>query len=849
MNKTKTKKSFSYRDLLYKVLIFIGTVAIIVYFLPRDGKFNYQFDIDKPWKYGQLMATFDFPIYKDDAVVKREQDSILAAFQPYYQLDKSIEKIAISKLKADYQSHLRDIVPSSDYMRYLEKRLSEIYKAGILSTEGLDQLQKDSTTAIMVIDDKLANQRSTEQLFSVKDAYTYLLTADTAHYSPFILRQCSLNEYLYPNLSYDEQRTETAKKETLDNYAWANGIVVSGQKIIDRGEIIDQETYNILESLRKESIQRSESLGQKRLILTGQTLFVGIFILCFMLYLDLFRKDYYERKGSLSLLFTLIMFYCVVTALMVANNLYNVYIIPYAMLPVIIRVFLDSRTAFLTQVVTILICSICLRYPHEFILLQLAAGLVAIFSLRELSQRSQLFRTALLVILTYAALYFSFELITENDLSKLNGSMYTYFTVNGVLLLFTYPLLFLLEKTFGFTSNVTLVELSNINSPLLRRLSETVPGTFQHSMQVANLAAEAANRIGAKSQLVRTGALYHDIGKMENPVFFTENQSGGVNPHKNLSYEQSAQVIISHVTDGLKLFRTALLVILTYAALYFSFELITENDLSKLNGSMYTYFTVNGVLLLFTYPLLFLLEKTFGFTSNVTLVELSNINSPLLRRLSETVPGTFQHSMQVANLAAEAANRIGAKSQLVRTGALYHDIGKMENPVFFTENQSGGVNPHKNLSYEQSAQVIISHVTDGLKLAEKNNLPKVIKDFISTHHGRGKTKYFYISWKNEHPDEEPNEELFTYPGPNPFTRETAILMMADAVEAASRSLPEYTEDSINNLVDKIIDSQVEEGYFKECPITFKDIATVKSVFKEKLKTIYHTRISYPELKK
>lgn len=686
MNKSKTKKSFSYRDLLYKALIFIGTVAIIVYFLPRDGKFNYQFNIDKPWKYGQLMATFNFPIYKDDAVVKHEQDSILTSFQPYYQLDKSVEKNVLSKLKADYQSHLGDIVPSSDYMRYLEKRLSEIYKAGILSTEERSKLQEDSTAVIMVIDDKLANQRGTEQLFSVKDAYAYLLTADTVHYSPYILRQCSLNEYLYPNLTYDEQRTETAKKEALDNYAWANGVVQSGQKIIDRGEIVDKETYNILESLRKESIQRSESIGQKRLILTGQILFVSIFMLCFMLYLDLFRKDYYERKGSLSLLFTLIMFYCVVTALMVSNNIYNVYIIPYAMLPIIIRVFLDSRTAFLTQVVTILICSICLRYPHEFILLQLAAGLVAIFSLRELSQRSQLFRTALLVILTYAALYFAFELITENDLSKLNGSMYSYFIVNGVLLLFTYPLLFLLEKTFGFTSNVTLVELSNINSPLLRRLSETVPGTFQHSMQVANLAAEAANRIGAKSQLVRTGALYHDIGKMENPVFFTENQSGGVNPHKNLSYEQSAQVIISHVTDG-------------------------------------------------------------------------------------------------------------------------------------------------------------------LKLAEKNNLPKVIKDFISTHHGKGKTKYFYISWKNEHPDEEPNEELFTYPGPNPFTRETAILMMADAVEAASRSLPEYTEESINNLVEKIIDSQVEEGFFKECPITFKDIAIVKSVFKEKLKTIYHTRISYPELKK
>ena len=288
---------------------------------------------------------------------------------------------------------------------------------------------------------------------------------------------------------------------------------------------------------------------------------------------------------------------------------------------------------------------------------------------------------------------------------------------------------------------------------------------------------------------------------------------------------------------------------LSYAIIYFAYELITENDLSKINWGMYTNFIINGILLLFTYPLMFLVEKVFGFTSNVTLVELSNINTPLLRRMSETVPGTFQHSMQVANLASEAANRIGAKSQLVRTGALYHDIGKMVNPVFFTENQQSGVNPHKNLNYEQSAQVVISHVTEGLKLAEKHNLPTVIKDFISTHHGQGKTKYFYISWKNEHPGEQPNDALFTYPGPNPFTKEQAILMMADAVEAASRSLPEYTEESIGALVDKIIDSQVADGFFKECPITFKDIATVKAVFKEKLKTMYHTRISYPELKK
>uniref|UniRef100_UPI0035A0FDD8 HD family phosphohydrolase n=1 Tax=Prevotella heparinolytica TaxID=28113 RepID=UPI0035A0FDD8 len=547
------KKEFSLKDLLYKVLIFIGTVGVIVYFLPRDGKFNYQFDIDKPWKYGQLMATFDFPIYKADEVVKREQDSILSSFQPYFQLDKEVEKKVLAKLKTDYQSHLRELLPSTDYVRFLERTLSEIYRAGIVSTEELDKLHKDSISSIMVINDKMASHQPTEKVYSVKDAYHYILTADSSRYRPEVLRQCSLNEYLFPNLTYDEQRTETAREEILNDYSWANGIVLSGQKIIDRGEIVNQETYSILESLRKESIKRSESIGQKRLMLVGQILFTGIFMLCFMLYLELFRKDYYKRKGSLSLLFASITFYCVLTAIMVSNNIFNVYIIPYAMLPVIIRIFLDSRTAFTAQAITILICSICLRYPHEFILLQLSAGLVAILSLRELSQRSQLFRTAILVILTYVAVYFAFELITENDLSKFNGSMYTYFIINGILLLFAYPLLFLVEKTFGFTSNVTLVELSNINNSLLRRMSETVPGTFQHSMQMANLAAEAANRIGAKSQLVRTGALYHDIGKMENPIFFTENQSGNVNPHKNLSYEQSAQTIISHVTDGLKL--------------------------------------------------------------------------------------------------------------------------------------------------------------------------------------------------------------------------------------------------------------------------------------------------------
>lgn len=685
MRSFKTNQRFSYKNLIYKSLIFIATVSVIVYFLPNEGKFNYQFDINKPWKYGLLQASFDFPIYKNDIQVQKEQDSILADYQPYFQIDKEAEKNVLSKLREDYNKTLRHSLPGTDYVRYIERTLKALYEDGIIAGNDLKRMEEDSIIAIRLVDKNVATSRFIDQLYTVKEAYEYLLNADTTHYKKKILQQCNLNDYITPNLVYDEEKSEAAQKDLLSNISWANGFVLNGQKIIDRGEIVDEQTYNILESLRKEWEKRSDSVQEKRLTLAGQILYVGIFLFCFMVYLELFRADYYERKGTLTLLFALIVFFPVLSSIMVEQNLSSIYVVPFAMIPIIVRVFLDSRTAFMAHVTIILLCSITLRFPHEFILLQVVAGMVAIYSLRELSQRSQLLRTALVVFISYALLYFAFELIHEDDLTKLNTRMYIYFMINGILLLFAYPLLFLLEKIFGFTSDVTLVELSNINNSLLREMSEVAPGTFQHSLQMANLAAAAANKIGGKSQLVRTGALYHDIGKMVNPAFFTENQSG--------------------------------------------------------------------------------------------------------------------------------------------------------------------VNPHKSLSYEQSAQVIISHITDGLKLAEKHNLPKVIKDFISTHHGRGLTKYFYISYKNEHPDEEVDQEKFRYPGPNPFTKEQAVLMMADSVEAASRSLPEYTEESISTLVDKIIDTQVSEGYFKECPITFKDIATVKALFKEKLKTMYHTRISYPELRK
>ena len=685
MNTINSQKRFSYKDLLYKCLIFIVTVSIISYFMPKEGKFNYDFELDTPWKYGLLQASFDFPIHKSEQQIQKEQDSLLVLYQPYFDVEKNVEKNMLLKLREDYNQHLRHSLPSSDYIRHIERTLKHIYEKGVLSVQDAQLLSEDSIQNILLVDKNVATSQSVDRLLTVKGSYEHLLNADTLHYNKRILQACNLDNYLTSNINYNLEKSEASLQDLLSTVSPAKGMVQNGQKIIDRGEIINAHTYDILNSLRQAWEKRSNSVQEIHLTFMGQTLLVSVLVLCFMIFLELFRKEYYQRKRSVLLLFALIVFFPVVLSIMVEQNLSNVYVVPLAMIPIIIGIFLDSRTAFMAHVTIILICSIFLRYPHQFIILQIAAGMTAIYSLRELSQRSQLLRTALIVVISYAILYFAFELIQEDDLTKLNTRMYIYFAINGILLLFVYPLLFILEKTFGFTSNVTLVELSNINTKLLREMSEIVPGTFQHSLQMANLAAEAANKIGANSQLVRTGALYHDIGKMVNPAFFTENQTN--------------------------------------------------------------------------------------------------------------------------------------------------------------------VNPHKSLSYEQSAQVIISHIADGIKLAEKHQLPKVIKDFIRTHHGKGVAKYFYISYKNEHPDEEIDLEKFSYPGPNPSTKEQAILMMADAVEAASRSLSEYTEESISTLIEKIIDGQVSEGYFKECPITFKDIAMVKALFKEKLKTVYHTRITYPELKK
>lgn len=672
-----------WRNLATKTVLVCITVAIIVWFLPRNEGRMYRYDVGKPWMYGSVIAKFDFPIYKTDEAIKHEQDSLLKHFQPYYSLNPLIEKKQVERFLHDYEQGINGL--PKEYVGIVARQMQEIYQMGIINTNEYNNIFKDSTSMIRFVSGKNAKSLKVSSFYSTIAAYEHIFANEKLAAQRAILSRCNLNNYIEANIVYDKEKSDAEKNDLLSSIPLASGMVMSGQKIIDRGEIVNDYTCRVLNSFDKEMKRRSSTQDEIMTTFIGQILFVLILVMMFTSYLTLFRKDYFEKPRSLTMLYTMITLFPILVSMMMKHNFFSVYIIPFAMAAIFVRVFMDSRTAFITHVTMILICAAAVKYQYEFILVQLASGLVAIYSLRELSKRSQIFITAILVTISSCIVYLALQLMQDNQVFNIDPSMYTYFIINGIFLLLSYPMMYLIEKMFGFISNVTLFELSNTNKGLLRNLSEIAPGTFQHSITVGNLAAEIANRIHANSLLVRTGALYHDIGKMTNPVFFTENQAG--------------------------------------------------------------------------------------------------------------------------------------------------------------------VNPHDQLSDLESAQIIISHVTEGLKLAEKFNLPGIIKDFISTHHGTGLTKYFYINYCNEHPDEQVDKEMFQYPGPNPFTREQAILMMADTVEAASRSLNEYTEESISTLTNKLIDSQVAGGFFRECPITFRDIALAKSVLIERLKSIYHTRISYPHLNK
>lgn len=666
-------------------MIFLAVIAVvlIVYSMPKNRSRHYEFSQGKPWTYNELIAPFSFSIEKSEEDLKIEIDSLRANFSPYFSYDNSVAQRVISSFESLYSDSLHSRISSHTY-KALHNRLKEIYEVGIISPEAEELLKGSRASHLRIYSGNASSFLSIKDIRNEKSAYQYLTSVDMPDHDRYSLLQFNLEDFILPNMVYDINKSKadlTAQENQISHF---KGMVVADQKIIDHGEIIDDDTYQIIKSYVKVITARTETKKFQLFTWTGQFLLVSLLLTLLYFYLMIYRADNIDSRSKLIFIFGSITLFTVLTCLYVEYTAWSIFILPSAMLAVLLHIFLDSRTAFLIYLIHILICSVLVQMSYEFVLLQSVAGLTGIYSLRELSQRSQLLRTTFLIFLSYCIIWTSLQLIQ-----------------------------------------------------------------------------------------------------------------------------------IEHIKD--------------------------------IDYMMYVMFAINCVLILLIYPLLFIVEKSFGFTSNVTLIELSNFNQPLLRELAENAPGTFQHSIQVSTLAAEAANRVGASAQLVRTAALYHDIGKLANPPFFVENQTG-TNPHEKLKPEESAGIILRHVNDGLKLAEKYGLPSAIRDFIDTHHGSGIAKFFYVKYQQNNPDVEADPSQFRYTGTNPTTKETAILMMADSVEAASRSLVEYTEESIAAMVDRIIDTQLSEGFFKESPLTFKEIIEIKEIFKEKLKTMYHTRISYPELK-
>ncbi|MBQ6658059.1 MAG: HDIG domain-containing protein, partial [Prevotella sp.] len=526
------------------------TAAIIVWFLPRTSGPQFRYDVGKPWMYSSMIAKFDFPIYKTDEAIQMEKDSIMNSFEPYYNYNIKTEEEQIERFHEKYKEGIEGL--PFEYVRIIEDRLRRLYQAGIMNTPEYSEIFKDSTNMVRIVTGKSATSVQINCIYSTIGAYEQLFLDEKLGPQRLILQKCNLNEYIVPNLIYDKERNETEKNDLLSSVAIASGIVMSGQKIVDRGEIVDEHTFRVLSSFEREMKRRSASTNEIPSTIAGQTLFVIILIVLFTIYLYLYRREYLKKMRSILMLYVMITIFPVIVSLMMEHSILNVYLLPFAIAPIFIRIFMDSRTAFITHVVMVMICAAAVKYQYEFIIIQIVAGMVAIFSLNELSQRAQLFKTAILVTVASCAMYFALQLMQDNSILQMDHSMYKYLVINGVLLLFAYPLMYLIEKTFGFTSNVTLIELSNTSKDLLQQLSETAPGTFQHAIMVSNLCVAIANKIGANAQLVRTGALYHDIGKMANPAYFTENQAG-VNPLEKMTRQEAAKVVISHVAEGLKL--------------------------------------------------------------------------------------------------------------------------------------------------------------------------------------------------------------------------------------------------------------------------------------------------------
>jgi putative nucleotidyltransferase with HDIG domain len=671
--------------------MFVATVILLVLVLPKEGKFRYEFDKGKPWLHDDLYAPFDFAIIKYDDELKAEREEVLAGLKPFFTLDTAVYRSQRILFGLEFDKKWAEKYGSPNALRQQKENIlsrgltvfDSIFRAGIIQIDPSVE-NKPADFDIFILENNIAREVPLGKVFTLQQASLYIvgkIVKDNSQEEDFLVNL--LTNYITHNLFFDAEKTNADKESALSNISPFRGMVQRGELIIPRGARVNDENYRILTSLKNNYEQQLGTTKAFYAIVGGQAILTSISILVLVLFLYNYRKDILANNKRTFLILLLVFMMVFLASLVVMFNVSYFYLVPVCLVPVIIRVFYDTRLALFVHLITIFTTGFIAPNSFQFVFIQLMAGVVAIMSIVRLERRSQFFYTAFWVFCTYIAIYTGLILMQEGNLRGIN---------------------------------------------------------MEHIYQLAG----------------------------------------------------------------------------------------------------------NAALLLFAYPLIFLLERTFNYITDVTLIELGNSNNKLLRELAQKAPGTFQHSLQVANLAEEASYAIGGDSLLVRVGALYHDIGKMDAPMYFIENQVSGVNPHDNLSYEESAGIIIRHVTRGTELAKKFKLPPEIADFITTHHGTRKVEYFYIKQKLENPDKSVDINTFTYPGPIPYSKETALVMMADSVEAASRSLTKPDDASINDLVERIIARQLESEQFSNANLTLRDITQVKEIFKKSLQNIYHVRISYPE---
>jgi putative nucleotidyltransferase with HDIG domain len=697
-----------YYKIIFRAFLFAASVAIIVVLFPREGKFKYEFQKGKPWLHETLMAPFNFPIYKTDKQIQNEKDSILKFFNPYFVYDSSVFEAELEKFRIFYRTktdeYVENVLNKNDkgsrkkmflsnvqnFEKFSVKIMSDVYSKGIIEISELKE-NPAANSRITLIKDKIAEDFSFIDFYTQKTAYEYVISSTNKYLHensviikhPEFYKSVNLYEFIVPNILYDAKTSENIKETMLKNLSNSKGMVQKGERIISKGDVIDNNVYRILESLKHDFELKLGSSINYRIILVGQIIFVFGCILVLFLFLLNFRKDILQHSLKTSFILMVVLLFVFIASVTLRISEKSIYIVPFALVPIIIKTFYDSRLALFIHFITVLLVGFFAPNGFEFVFLNFIAGIAAIFSLTNLYRRGKLFLSSALVVITLSVAYFGMAITQEGNLASIEWQNFVYFALNGALVLSSYPLIYIFEKLFGFLSDVRLMELSDTNQKLLRELAEKAPGTFQHSMQVANLAEEAIIKIGG------------------NPL-------------------------------------------------------------------------------------------------------------------------------------------------LVRTGALYHDIGKLSNPIYFIENQRTGFNPHDMHEFDESADIIINHVREGIELARKNKLPKQLLAFIITHHGTGKVQYFYRSYIKKFPNKDVDISRFSYPGPKPNSKETAVLMMADSVEAASRSLTDYTDTTIDNLVESIINKHISDGQLDNSNVTFRDVTTIKAIFKSKIANIYHARIKYPE---